>query len=129
MLLKYFFPFRSDADRAPQLKAGVRRFALQSGRKSEYLRIMKIVVIFLLLFSLLLASSFSTTDSAASLSAAKSEPALVDSFQNVPPDVEQRIRRIELRQPYLFAAEAMSPKPRNLSRCQFGRFTVRRMRR
>jgi CubicO group peptidase (beta-lactamase class C family) len=56
---------------------------------------MKIVVIFLLLFSLLLASSFSATDNSPSLSVAKSEPALVDSFQNVPPDVEQRIRRIE----------------------------------
>jgi CubicO group peptidase (beta-lactamase class C family) len=56
---------------------------------------MKIEVSFLLLFSLLLASNFSATNNSASLLTAKSQPAIVDSSQNVPPDVEQRIRRIE----------------------------------
>jgi len=56
---------------------------------------MKIEVSFLLLFSLLLASNFGATTNCASLPTAKSEPAIVDSSQNVPPDVEQRLRRIE----------------------------------
>lgn len=56
---------------------------------------MKIRVLFLLSFSLLIASSFSTGDNFASSSAAKFEPKFFDSSQTVPPDVEQRIRRIE----------------------------------
>ncbi len=56
---------------------------------------MKIGILFVLLFLLLLASNFSTTDNAASPSAANSESALVDSSQNALLDVEQKIRRIE----------------------------------
>lgn len=56
---------------------------------------MKIGFLFLLLFSLLLASNFSATSNCAFPSPAKFERAVADSFQDVPPDVEQRIRRIE----------------------------------
>jgi CubicO group peptidase (beta-lactamase class C family) len=56
---------------------------------------MKIKVSFLLFLSLLLASNFSAANNCASLSTAESEPAIVGPSQNVPPDLEQRIRRIE----------------------------------
>src|SRR5687768_2967726 len=74
----------------------VRRFALWKRRELEYLGIMRIGVSFLLLLLLLLASNFNAANNRASSPlSAKSEQATANSFQNVPPDVEQKIRRIE----------------------------------
>ncbi len=56
---------------------------------------MKISISFLLSFLLLLAFNFDAANNCASPSTAKSEKANVDSSQNTPPDVEQKIRRIE----------------------------------
>ncbi len=56
---------------------------------------MKISISFLLSFLLVLAFNFGAANNCASPSTAKSEQANVDSSQNTPPDVEQKIRRIE----------------------------------
>jgi len=56
---------------------------------------MKISISFLLSFLLVLAFNFGAANNCASPSTAKSEQANVDSSQNKPPDVEQKIRRIE----------------------------------
>lgn len=74
---------------------GVRRFALQWRRELECFGTMKIGVSLLFLLSSLLASNFIATSNCALPSSAKSEPATANPFQDVPPDVEQRIRRIE----------------------------------